>query len=190
MEKIVNWLKENLSDERFSHSLGTQKMAIELAEKFGLDREKASLAGLLHDCAKEISFEESVRILKESDIEIDEDELNSKKIIHAPMSAYLAKTLFNISDFEILDAIRFHTIGRIGMSDFEKIIFLADKIELNTRIEPCFEELRKELATTNSLDKTLLLCSKMTIKSLLDRNLKINYKTIELYNYLLSEVQN
>jgi HD superfamily phosphohydrolase YqeK len=97
----------------------------------------------------------------------------------------VAKTIFNIEDKEILDAIRFHTIGKIGMSDFEKIIFLADKIEPETRLEEPFELLRQELEKTKSLDATLLLCSKMTIKSLLDRNLDINFQTIELYNYLL-----
>ena len=106
------------------------------------------------------------------------------------MSAYIAQKEFGVNDSEILSAIKYHTIGKVGMTDFEKIIFLADKIELNTRTEPCFEQLRVELKNTNSLDKTLLLCSKMTIKSLLDRNLPINFKTIDLYNYLLQKCDN
>ncbi len=187
MDKIINWLKENLSEERFSHSVGTAKMAETLALQFAQDAEKAKLAGLLHDCAKEIPYEKAVQIIKENNINIDEDEIKSRKIIHAPMSAYLAQKEFGVTDEEILNAIRYHTIGRIGMTDFEKIVFLADKIELNTRTEPCFEQLRVELKNTSSLDKTLLLCSKMTIKSLLDRNLPINFKTIDLYNYLLMQ---
>lgn len=189
MEKIVNWLKENLSDERYRHSLSTAKTAKKLAEQCGIDAKKAYLAGLLHDAAKEYPFEDMLKIIKENNLDVDEEEIKSKKVLHAPLSAHVAKTVFNINDEEILSAIRFHTIGKIGMNDFEKIIFLADKIEPETRTEPCFEKLRQELKNTGSLDKTLLLCSKMTIESLLKRNLPINYQTIELYNYLLNNVK-
>ena len=98
----------------------------------------------------------------------------------------IAKNEFGIKDEEILSAIRFHTIGKKEMTTLEKIIYLADKIEPETRIEPYFEELRHELKSTKSLDKTILLSFKMTIKSLVDRALPINYKTIEVYNYLLN----
>ena len=185
MEHIINWLKENLSDERYRHSLAVAKTAEELAKEYNLDAEKVKLAGLLHDCAKEYPHEKMLEIIKNNNLDVGDDELKSKKVLHAPVSAYVAKTLFNVNDKEILDAIRFHTIGKIGMSDFEKIIFLADKIEPETRIEPYFEELRQELKKTKSLDKTLLLCSKMTIKSLLDRDLTISFQSVDLYNYLL-----
>ena len=187
MENIINWLKENLSEERFIHSISTAKTAKALAKQFNEDEQRAELAGLLHDCAKELSHEKMLEIIKENNLNVNEDELKSKKVLHAPVSAYLAKTIFNVNDEEILNAIRFHTIGKINMTTFEKIIFLADKIEPETRIEPYFEELRKELKKTNSLDATLLLCSKMTIKSLLDRNLRISFQSIELYNYLLNK---
>ncbi len=186
MENIINWLKENMSEERYLHSVGTAKMAKKLAQQFGLDENKAELAGLLHDCAKEFSYEKMLQIAKDNNLDIPNEELNSKKVLHAPLSAYWAKEYFKVIDEEILSAIRWHTIGRVGMLDFEKIIFLADKIELNTRIEPHFQLLRDELKKTNDLDKTLLLCSKMTIKSLIDRDLPINYATIEVYNYLIS----
>ena len=185
MEKIIDWLKENLSEERFRHSISTAKTAKKLAQEFGEDAKKAELAGLLHDCAKELPYEEMKKIINDEHLNIDEDEIKAKKVLHAPLSAFLAKKVFGITDEEILSAIRFHTIGKIGMSTLEKIIYLADKIEPETRIEPYFEALRKELKATNSLDKTLLLSSMMTIKSLVDRGLPINYKTIELYNYLL-----
>jgi len=187
MENIINWLKENLSEERFTHTISTAKTAKQLAKQFNEDEDKAELAGLLHDCAKELSHEKMLEVIEQNNLDVGEDELKSKKVLHAPVSAYFAKTLFNIDDENILNAIRFHTIGKINMTTFEKIIFLADKIEPETRIEPYFEELRQELKRTNSLDATLLLCSKMTIKSLLDRNLRISFQSIDLYNYLLNE---
>ncbi|MCQ2957513.1 MAG: bis(5'-nucleosyl)-tetraphosphatase (symmetrical) YqeK [Candidatus Gastranaerophilales bacterium] len=187
MENIISWLKENLSEERFIHSISTAKTAKELARKYNVDDNKAELAGLLHDCAKEFSHEKMLEIIKNNNLDVNEDEIKSKKVLHAPVSAYFAKTFFKVTDEEILSAIRFHTIGKINMTTFEKIIFLADKIEPETRIEPYFEELRKELKRTDSLDETLLLCSKMTIKSLLDRDLRISFQSIDLYNNLLNQ---
>lgn len=186
MEKIINWLKENLSEERFIHSLSVAETAKEMAKEYGLDETKAELAGLLHDCAKEVPYDEMKKIIKENNLIIDEDEIKARKVLHAPLSAYFAKKLFGITDEEILSAIRFHTIGKINMTTMEKIIYLADKIEPKTRIEPYFEELRQELKNTDSLDKTILLSFKMTIKSLVDRNLPINYKTVEVYNCILN----
>ncbi len=189
MEEIINSLKKNLSDERFRHSIGTAKTAKELAIRFGENPEKAELAGLLHDCAKEYSYDKMVNIVEEHHLDVSEEEILARKVLHAPVSAFVAKTLFNITDEEILSAIRFHTIGKIGMTNLEKIIFLADKIEPETRVEEYFEELRKELAKTNSLDATLFLCSKMTVRSLVERNLIINFQTIDLYNHLLKQIQ-
>ena len=187
MEKIISWLKENLSEERFLHSVSTSKTAKKLAKEFGVDEDRAELAGLLHDCAKEIPYEKMLEIIKENNLDIDEDEIKAKKVLHAPLSAYLAEKVFKVTDEEILSAIRFHTIGKINMTTMEKIIYLADKIEPETRVEPYFEELRQELEKTKSLDKTILLSFKMTIKSLTDRDLPINYKTVEVYNYLLKK---
>lgn len=43
---LLEWLKENLNEERYIHSLGTADCARELAEKYNLDPEKAYFAGL------------------------------------------------------------------------------------------------------------------------------------------------
>ena len=87
-------------------------------------------------------------------------------------------------DEEILSATRWHTLGKIEMSDFEKIIFLADKIEKRTR--PLEYRIEIEKALEKSLDNALLVCYGNTIKSLVDRNLKICSQTIEIYNNLLN----
>ena len=51
-EKMTYRLKKELDAARYAHTLGVEKTAREMAEKFGVDEEKAALAGLLHDCAK------------------------------------------------------------------------------------------------------------------------------------------
>ncbi len=185
--EIKNWLAENLSEERYSHSLGTANCARELANKYGLDEQKAYIAGLLHDCAKCFPNEKLLEIIH-NNLEVEESELQNYKTLHAPVSAYIAEKDFGVSDREILSAIRWHTLGKIDMSDFEKIIFLADKIEPNTREKEHTEEIVKYLQEDNGLNKALLKCYKNTIKSLVKRDLKICLLTIEIYNKLEENV--
>lgn len=187
-QEIKDWLKQNVSEERYSHSLGTADCARELAKKFALDEEKAYIAGLLHDAAKCFSNEKLLEIIH-ANLEVEESELQNYKTLHAPVSAYIAEKDFGVTDKEILSAIRWHTLGKIDMTDFEKIIFLADKIEPNTREKERCDEIRQYLDEENGLNKALLKCYKNTIKSLVKRDLKICLLTIEIYNKLEDNVK-
>ena len=185
IEEIKEKLKSCLSYERYIHSLGTMEKAMELAQQFGLDVEKAQVAGLLHDCAKCISNEE----LAAFEHTFDESEKMSCKTWHAPVGQIIAQRDYGVTDEEILSSIRWHTIGKVGMTDFEKIIFLADKIENRTR-EPEFrEKIEKALNKKNSLDEAMFKSFKITIKSLLKRKLPICFQTIEVYNDLLTKIK-
>lgn len=185
---LLDWLKKNLNKERYEHSLGTAECAKALAPKYNLDSEKAYVAGLLHDCAKCFSNEKLLSIIDEH-LDIEEIEKMNYKTLHAPVSAYIARTEFGVKDEEILSSIRWHTIGKVNMSDFEKIIFLADKIETRTREDEHAEPIRKILKEENGLNKALLQCYKQTIKSLVDRNLTICPMTIDIYNSLQNQVK-
>lgn len=183
IDYINNWLRANLSPERYEHSLGTAECARNLAKRFGLDEEKAYLTGLIHDCAKCLPKDETLKII--CDLQLEDGELCNPKTHHAPAGVCIAQKEFKISDEEILSAIRWHTLGRLNMSEFEKIIFLADKIEERTRPCEVCTPIKQALSETNGLNKALLICYKNTIKSLVDRDLKICMLTIEIYNSLL-----
>lgn len=186
-EDLLVWLKENLNVERYEHSLGTADSAKLLAEQYDENSEKAYVAGLLHDSAKCFSTEKLLEII-DKNLEIEEAEKENYKTLHAPVSAFIAQTEFGVEDNEILSAIRWHTLGKPNMTVFEKIIFLADKIEERTR-EPWYAEpIRECLKEEDGLNKALLQCYKQTIKSLVDRDLKICPLTIEIYNDLHREL--
>ncbi len=187
-EEADKWLKENLNEKRYQHSLGTAECAKELAKQFGQNEEKAYIAGLLHDCAKCFSDEKLLEIIDKYLDDVDSDERSNKKTLHAPGSYYIAKTVFGLEDAEMLSSIRWHTLGKINMTDFEKIIFLADKIELRTRSEDYRKKITKDLYSENGLNKAILECYKETIKSLVDRDLKICPLTIEIYNNLQKSI--
>lgn len=187
--KILEWLKNNLNEKRYIHTLGTADCAKELAKQFKLNQDKAYLAGLLHDCAKCFPNEKLLDIIHKH-LDVEECEMLNYKTLHAPVSAYIAETEFKISDKEILSAIRWHTLGKLDMTDFEKIVFIADKIEPNTRDEEYSAKIRDLLSEESGLNKALLKCYKETIKSLVKRDLKICLLTIKIYNKLQDLVQN
>ena len=186
LEECKKWLKEHLNEERYNHSLGTAECAAELAEKYGLNREKAYFCGLIHDCAKCFPSNELKTIICTCS-DLCDGELINPKTYHAPAGAVLAKKEFDVEDEEILSAIRWHTLGKEDMSNFEKIIFIADKIETKTRPNEWAEPIRQALEEENGLNKALLICYGNTIKSLVDRNLKICTTTIDIYNKLLED---
>jgi len=182
---IKKWLKEILNEERYLHSLGAEEKARELAERFGADVDKAAFAALIHDNAKCFSVAELKQIIKENNIPVSELELKSYKTLHSPVGAFIAQKELNIEDKDILNAIRFHTVGRIDMGLIEKIVFLADKIEENTRNKDFIDKINRILDETENLDEAVLECYDATIRSLLDRKMIINPQTIDVYNSLL-----
>ena len=187
-DEIEQILKRELSKERYLHTLGVRDCAVELAKRYNLDVKKAELAGLLHDCAKCKTNDELKEIIDKFLDDVDKNELKNYKTLHAPVGAYYAKEKFNIEDNEVLSAIRWHTLGRVNMTTFEKIIFLADKIEKNTRDLNYRNEIIKILNDNEGekgLNLALLRCFIETVKSLAERRLYICKTTIDVYNWLL-----
>lgn len=184
-DEITEWLRVNLTAEKYVHSLGTAEAAKAIAVRCGYDEERAYFAGLVHDCAKNLAFEKQLELVKRAPFKLIEGETDNAKILHAPAGAVLARENFGIEDEEILSAIRWHTLGHVGMTMLEKIIFLADKIEPETRGREDYEKRLKALDNPKMLEKEILDCYIYTIKSLVDRQLKICNQTIDVYNYLL-----
>lgn len=187
-KELLEWLKKNLNEERYEHSLGTADCAKDLAQKYNLNSEKAYIAGLLHDCAKCFSTEKLLSIIEDYHLDVEDIEKMNYKTLHAPVSAFVAEKDFGVTDDEILSSIRWHTIGKVEMSNFEKIIFLADKIETRTREPEHAQPIRDKLQEANGLNEALLQCYRQTIKSLVDRDLKICPITIDIYNKLEDEL--
>ena len=185
---IKDWLEKNLSKERYLHSLGAAEAALKLAKDYNLDSDKAYLAGLVHDCAKNLDNKTLFDLIKnEIKTGYKDYELKNPKVYHAIAAPYIAKKEFEIEDSEILNAVRKHTIGACDMTLFEKIVFLADKIETNTRdrqyTKPLYEILENNKGE-KGLDMALFVCYRETIKSLAERELYICPLTIDVYNQL------
>ena len=171
-------VKKHLPERRYIHTLGVTDTAVALAKRYGADERKAELAGIFHDYAKYRPKEEMENIIRRENMPQDLL-LYDSELWHAPVGAYLVQKEVGISDEEILDAIRYHTTGRPGMTTLEKVVFLADYIEPN-RAFPGVEEVRK--AAENSLDEAIVLSLQNTIRFLLSKNQLIYPQTVETYN--------
>lgn len=181
---ILDWLKKNLTEERYEHTLGTAECAKLLATMFDENPDKAELAGLLHDTAKCHPTEKLLEIIKEKLPEIPECELLNYKTYHAPVGAYIVEKEFGVKDKEILNAIKYHTLGRVNMTKFETIIFIADKIEARTRDKANNDRLWA-IIKEKGLKPAMFVLFSDTINSLVKRKLPICPTTIDVYNSLI-----
>jgi predicted HD superfamily hydrolase involved in NAD metabolism len=178
-------VKEQLTEHRFLHTIGVMETAIKLAEKYGADEKKAELAAIFHDYAKFRPKDEMKEIIISNGMPVELLDYNSE-LWHAPVGAYLAEKEAGITDCEVLDAIRYHTSGRTGMTLLEKVIYLADYIEPGRHF-PGVEEVR-ELAES-SLDKALIKSVQNTIMFLVKKGQPVFPATFHTYNDLLMKTE-
>jgi len=179
---MEEYLEKNLKAKRYQHSLGVRDSAVLLAKKYNVDEKKARLAGLIHDCAKNLKDEEILKLVKGQDIEISEAKLKAPQILHGLAGALIAKNTFKILDEEILNAITYHTTGRENMTALDKIIYLADFIEPG-RDFPGVEGLRT--LAFKDLEKALVLAFDTTINFVIEKGELLDLDTIIARNDII-----
>jgi len=156
-------------NKRLEHILGVAKLAKELANKYGLDEEKAYIAGLLHDYAKYEPMDKMLEIIADKDI-IDRFK-ETPQVYHAYASAVLAKDEFGITDLEIINAIKYHVYGRVGMNMLEKIVMISDYCEDSRPYEECKE--CRRILDSGKLSLAIYTSLSNTINSVNARGLKL-----------------
>ena len=159
-QKARRLAKKRLSAKRYQHTLNVRRMAVKLAKRWGADPEKAALAALLHDTAKELPREEMLQILNDNAIMAENAQNRPSPVWHGICAAILAQTQWGVEDEEVLSAIRCHTTGKPGMSLLDKIIYMADMTSAE-RDYPGVEALRAEemenldLALCHALERSV-----------------------------------
>lgn len=181
-KQILQYLNLKLNAQRFQHSLRVKDTSIALAKIYNINEEKARIAGLVHDCAKNLKNNEINDFLEKNGYNIDEMFKNNSNILHGLIGSIIAENIMNITDRDVLNAIAFHTTGRANMSMLEKIIYLADYIEPMRNFNGV--EILRTLAYEN-LDEALLLSFNNTIKYVIDKGDFIHKDTIEARNFIL-----
>lgn len=175
-ETVVKLLKEN----RVAHVLGCRDAAVELARQYGENEEDAARAGLLHDITKALDGPLQLTLCSEYDILLSKFSQENPKTLHALTGSLVAEQVFGENQ-AVVTAIRYHTTGRPAMSRLEKILYLADYIEVNRKF-PGVDRLRA--AAHRSLDEGMLMGLEMTLSQLREQKRQISQNSIDAARYL------
>lgn len=178
-------LQTALSPRRLRHCYGVRDTAVQLARRYGADVVQAAVAGLLHDCARELPRNNLLNIVHSSGIVVNDLERDEPVLLHAPAGAIVAQQDYGIDDPAICQAIRLHTTGGATMTLLDKIIFLADYIEPG-RTFPGVDNLRR--LAKQDLDQAVLAAFDQTLRFLLQKGRLIHIATVEGRNGLLRQI--
>ena len=184
-QNVLNWLENHVSAPRIKHILRTEQMAESLAMEYGLDVHKASVAALMHDLAKYFSSEKLLNMAEANGLTIDPVLAAHPHLLHADVSAIVAKEEFGIDDPQILQAIANHTLGSPQMDSLSCIIYLADTLEPGRGHSTELDALRQ--LSYNNLAKAVWRTSDYSLKYLLEQERLIHPRTIATRNWFLQE---
>ncbi|GMK41364.1 hypothetical protein PCCS19_44200 [Paenibacillus sp. CCS19] len=183
-EAMIESVKAEMPERRWLHVQGVMATSVELAKRFGVDPDRAELAAILHDVAKYWPTARMENIIREE--KLPEELLDyDKELWHAPVGAFIAERDYGVTDPEVLDAIRYHTSGRVGMTLLEKIVCLADYME-PSRDFPGVNKIRSE--AEHSVEKALLTGFDGTITFLIEKGKRIFPLTVLARNDMVRQV--
>ncbi len=177
--ELKDILRIRLSKKRCTHSLNVADEARKLALTYGGDPDKAYLAGLLHDVCKEIPHEEQLEMVKHSQMDISPPELIAPPLFHAPAGAWYSENVLGFHDNDLLNAIRYHTIGRGGMSLLEKEVYLADLISADRTYKDVGK--MRRIAYID-LDAAMFEALRFSVSSVVEKCSLLPIHTINAYN--------
>ncbi|HEY4390593.1 MAG TPA: bis(5'-nucleosyl)-tetraphosphatase (symmetrical) YqeK [Paenibacillus sp.] len=183
-DELLDIVSAQMPARRWTHVEGVMATSVSLAERYGADPVKADLAALLHDLAKFWPIERQEAVMLEHELNPELLEYD-KQLLHSEVAAFVAEHEYGIDDPEVLDAIRYHTSGRVGMTLLDKIVCLADYMEPGRNF-PGVERIR-ELAEHN-LEQALVAGFDSTISFLIEKKKIIFPLTVLARNDLVRQL--
>lgn len=182
IDDLLKAIDTRLNSQRAFHSFCVALRAGNLADKYGADRQKAEIAGILHDATKQTPIDQQLELIEKAGLELTELERSNPKFYHQISGCAFAKTEMGIDDEEILGAIRYHTTGKADMTLLQQIIYLADFIS-DDRNYYDISVIRKE--TEKGIGYGLLYATKYTIVKNIRANNLLHPDTVDAYNWTL-----
>ena len=202
-EKQLDWLREDVSSKmsakRFVHTAEVEKMAAYLGSLYAPDKiPMLRAAALLHDVTKEYPQEKQIELCQKYGVELEADAYFAPKTLHARTAAAIIPERFpSLADAEIISCVRYHTTGRADMTLYEKLIYLADYIDMSRTFEDCVKlrnyflaaepEKLSESERLEHLNNTLILSFDMTLRILAEEGTPVSLDTMAARNQLIRE---
>ena len=200
-EEMLDTLREELrgtmSEKRYRHTVEVERMVERLGELYAPDMlVQLRAAALLHDITKEFSLQTQLQILKKFDIITYYSDEISPKTLHARTAACLIPEQYPaFASPAVIDAVRWHTTGRAGMTVCEKIIYLADYIDMSRTFPDCVElremfwgadpESMNAREREAHLRRVLISSFDRTVRALLEEGGLISIETMQARNELV-----
>ncbi|MCR5040853.1 MAG: bis(5'-nucleosyl)-tetraphosphatase (symmetrical) YqeK [Clostridia bacterium] len=181
-EEYTALIKSRLDERRFYHSLCVADSSEELALRYGADPVKARTAGLLHDLFKNAGRDEVFGLFDRYSFRPDEITVSQKKLWHACAGALYIGYVLGL-DEDVVNAVRYHTTGRAGMSLLEKVVFIADFISAD-RDYPGVERVREK--AERSLEEAMTEGLQFTITELCGELKPVHPDSVACYNELVN----
>ena len=194
-------LKAKMSGFRLAHTLGVEEMAARIGEIYCPEKiHILRAAALLHDMTKELSPSAQREIFTKHGVEMSEDVENSPPTQHAITAALEIPVRYpDFADTEVINAVRYHTTGRVDMSLCEKIIYLSDYIDFTRTYSDC-KALRdmfwsvdlkamSEREREEHLDRVVLRSFELTIADLEENNRYVSRETIEARDSMIKKLK-
>lgn len=183
-KRMIKYLKKHIKDKRLEHILGTAECAMKMAKIYKVDKDKAEIAALLHDCAKEESDKTLLKKAKEYGFKIDKMYMDIPQLLHGAAAAHISKEKFGIKDEDILEAICYHTVPKPNMCDLAMLIYVADKIE-KTRTFSDVKAIREAVEKHKPLKDVFLMTLKRVKLSHILNNKPLHPSSLATYNHIV-----
>ena len=184
LEQIDKKLKKMMTKTRYQHACRVSLLAQKIAERHHLPLQKVIISALTHDCAKDYSIEELKELIGRYGIKLNKVEKSIPQIWHAYVGAELVKDIFMVDDWEMLDAIRYHSTASSKLGLIGKVVYIADKIEPNRRLAK-INKLQEKV--WEDIDLTMLELLSMELQYLICNGLIIHPHTLEARNKILMD---
>lgn len=178
-------LAGRLSSKALGHSERVAATADHLAGLYGVDPEKARLAGLLHDWHRELAPEELVARSRAIGLDVTEVDEAVPYLLHGPLAeADLAARMGDLPD-DVLDAVGAHTYGNACMSALAMVVYVADVIE-PARHQNGVDALRAA-AGSIPLEELFADAYAASLHHLIDKRRRIHPQTVTTWNHIASK---
>ena len=185
INEMQSLLQSRLKPQRYAHSLGVMDTAIILAGRYGVNQERAAVAGLLHDCARQFETKDLLAESEKRHLYITDIDRQLPILMHAPLGTAIAKEDYGVHDTAVLKAIASHTVGGAYMSKLDKIVYLADMIEPHRDFDGV-QKLRDMTADKDvELDDVMLKAFDQSIVFIMRKGHTIHPYTVAARNEIL-----
>jgi predicted HD superfamily hydrolase involved in NAD metabolism len=180
LEAAMAAIQDRLGAEAAEHCRAVSLSAAELARTYGVDVEQARIAGLLHDWDREQAPAELLADAATRGIDVSDADSASPYLLHARTGADALREALPELDDAVLDAVSRHTLGAVGMTPLDMVVYIADMIE-PSRDYLGVDALRDAVGR-GPLTELFALCYQQSLSHLVRARKRIHPLTVDVWN--------